>query len=528
MKKFKYEILLLLFFVISRIPSLGVDSFNTDVWKWKARSYDFGSGVFNLDFKLTLQKYHPGVPLMWLGSAGIKIFNLYHGLAAPDFSLNSLQAVFQLHFVQKLLVVVAIGITLAFSFYVARKLFGLKYALIAFFLLILEPFFIGLTRVFHLEGLLSSFMVASLLWFYYWIQNIDKNDRLVVASMFSALALLTKTSSLVLVPFFVLAIVFFIKGTSKFKVKAFIKWAFFTSLFILLMWPALWVIPGEVFRTLYRGIFTIGIERAHEQVYFGKVTSNPGIFFYPIVFIYKSSILLIAGLVYLAIFFRKSVIRKQKLFVNYLLLFLLLYTLEIVIPSKKLDRYILPLITVAVFMVAFLYERFLDSTNKFVKSVSLILFVGLPLITAFYLHSDYLSYHSVLGGGLRKGVEVVEPKWLIGKNEIVNYFALKSSQSSSKIEEDISIEELIESKNIEGSLVVGFPEKYYTQIWPFMRRSSIVSVIKDLTPQAKYADYFVYPVWADDSGMETRFELMYIDAIQLRGVPIYKVYKRVN
>ena len=76
----KYEIIVLILFVLSRVPQLGYDIFNTDAWKWKARIYDFGSGVFGLDLALTIQKYHPGVTLMWLGTIGVKVYNAYYDI----------------------------------------------------------------------------------------------------------------------------------------------------------------------------------------------------------------------------------------------------------------------------------------------------------------------------------------------------------------------------------------------------------------------------------------------------------------
>ena len=69
------EILVFVFFVLIHLPDLGHDNFNTDVWKWKSRSYNFGSAILGGDFSHTLQTYHPGVTLMWLGSIGARINN---------------------------------------------------------------------------------------------------------------------------------------------------------------------------------------------------------------------------------------------------------------------------------------------------------------------------------------------------------------------------------------------------------------------------------------------------------------------
>lgn len=87
MKRFKWEIIVFLIYVFSRLPSIGHDNFNTDVWRWKTRTYDFSNGVFGLKFDQTLQKYHPGVTLMWAGTIGIKVYNLYSEIASHGVSL---------------------------------------------------------------------------------------------------------------------------------------------------------------------------------------------------------------------------------------------------------------------------------------------------------------------------------------------------------------------------------------------------------------------------------------------------------
>src|SRR3990172_9953599 len=144
-KSLKYEIMVFIVFVASHLPSLGYDTFNTDVWKWKARIFDFGSGVFNLNFVQTIQKYHPGVTLMWIGTVVVKFFNLYYDVIyktpPPD---NDISVIFQLHFLQKLFIVLVIGFSLSLIFYGIRKIFNLKYSVILLSFLVIEPFYVAL------------------------------------------------------------------------------------------------------------------------------------------------------------------------------------------------------------------------------------------------------------------------------------------------------------------------------------------------------------------------------------------------
>ena len=91
------EILVFVFFVLIHLPNLGHDNFNTDVWKWKSRSYNFGSAVLGGDFSHTLQTYHPGVTLMWLGSIGARINNFLAGIKGQSLIADeNVNIIFQL------------------------------------------------------------------------------------------------------------------------------------------------------------------------------------------------------------------------------------------------------------------------------------------------------------------------------------------------------------------------------------------------------------------------------------------------
>ncbi|MBU0535005.1 glycosyltransferase family 39 protein [Patescibacteria group bacterium] len=533
-KNIKYEILVVLFFILTRLPALGNDGFNTDVWRWKARTYDFGNGFFTLKFDQTLQTYHPGVTLMWLGGFGIKFYNLYSDIVNhSDPALNSMVTVFQLDLWQKIFIVSGQAVAFGFAFYVLRKLFGLKYAIVTFILLNFEPFYLALTRVIHLEGLESTFMLVSILWFYYYLADKKLIRRAVISGIFAGLAILTKTSALFLLPFIGLAsFLFFFREEKHFfkavklSVRPFLLWLFALVATFFLLWPALWVKPGEVFKTLYSGIVDIGIEGDHEQLYFGKLVTNPGPSFYFVVLGFRSSIYLLVGFIGV-LFIRKKLPTYYKNFLDYLLVFIFFYFIQLTLPTKKLDRYILPeqlvmMLTSSIFFV-WLFEKL-----KFGKIKILIALIPV-LLTAIYLHPDYLSYYNPAFGGLKTGINVLEPKWLIGVDPLIDYFKNVQKRDGYIISTDSSFEELVYKgygKEVLQVVTVGFREKNYSQVWPFFRKFGAWAVIRNLTPFANKTRYFVYPVWDDDSKLEDRYVIKYIGDVKLRGVPVYKVYIR--
>lgn len=534
LKNIKYETLVVLFFILVRLPALGNDGFNTDVWRWKARTYDFGNGFFTLKFDQTLQTYHPGVTLMWLGGFGVKFYNLYFDLvhhSAP--TLNSMVTVFQLDFCQKIFIVIGQAVAMGFAFYVLRKLFGLKYAIITFLLLNFEPFYLALTRVIHLEGLVSTFMLTSVLWFYYYLADKRLVKRVIISGIFAGLSVLTKTSALFLLPFIALAsFLFFFREEKDFfkaikiSIKPFFIWLFALLATSFLLWPALWVKPGEVFKTLYSGIVDIGIEGDHQQLYFGKLVDNPGSSFYFVVLGFRSSVYLLVGFIG-SLFIRRRLPKYYKNFLDYLLVFIFFYFIQLTLPTKKLDRYILPeqvvmILTSSIFFV-WLFEK-----SKFGKIKILITLIPI-LLTAIYLHPDYFSYYSPIFGGLKTGINVLEPKWLIGVNPLIDYFKNVQKRDGYKISTDSSFEELVYKgygQEVKKVVTIAFKEKNYSQVWPFFRKFGAWAVVRNLTPFANKTRYFVYPIWDDDSSLENRYAIKYVGDIKLRGVPVYKVYIR--
>lgn len=536
-KALKWEISVFVLFTASRLPNLGYDIFNTDVWKWKSRIFDFGTGIFTLQFDKTIQRYHPGVTLMWIGSVAVKVYNLGYELvfkmSPPD---NSVVTTFQLHFVQKLFIVIVIALTLAYIFYVLRKLFGHKYALVAVVLMALEPFYVGLTRVVHLEGLMSIFMLASFISFYMFLRNSRLRKYMVLAAFFGALAVLTKTTALFLVPFFGLLLLVenfnIIYRERNWKIglsnifKNFFMWLILALVFFVIFWPAMWTHTSQALQTLYSGIYDTGVEEGHIQLYFSRLVEDPGITFYPVVLFLRSSVLLLVG-VLAAIVSLKRLEPNLRRFVIYALLFALFYGIEMSIPSKKLDRYLLPTIISLWFVAAAAYVKFLEKVEPFI--VSFVILLLLPIYTLIALHPDYLGYYSPITGGTRTGIFIIEPKWMIGQRAIAEYIIeLKEEKGLIDFGETESTDEYVDKVEVNDRLLVSFPVKYYSQMWPFVNATGARATVTDIPGHVRNTRYFIYPVWDDTSSTESDITLIKIAEIKSKGVTLYNVYEKVT
>ncbi len=538
-KNYKIEILILLIFVLMRIPELGHDMFNTDVWKWKSRTYDFGSGIFSLNFDKTLQKYHPGVTLMWLGTAGVKINSFYHkvilGAPAED---NLIGNVFTLHTIQKTVIVVFLGLMMFLIYNQLKQLFGNRYALIAVTLMSLEPLYVALTRVMHLEGLMSTFMILSFIFLYRFF--VDYRSRyLAWSAVFAALAILTKTSALFLIPFSALLVfiehtkgTFAINKSVKMALAVFGKWLGLLILVFVGLWPVMYTNPILVFETLRKGIVEIGVETEHFQLFLGRWVDDPGYLFYIVVLLFRSSVTALLGMFgFFAISGKLLDSAKKRWFLLYCFVFVVFYTLELTLPTKKLDRYIIPTLLSIILVSSFLYEyaiNYLFSKSKLLGGLLIIALLSYYGFTLSYLHPNYFSYYSPAFGGLRHGIYAIEPKWMIGQKEVVKFFSNDYFFGGYKrFGDGESIDEYINKPEMDEMLTVGFQEKYYTQIWPFISEIGGRATIMDISAMAEKTNFFVYPVYNDTAEFEDRFELEYMATVQLRGVDLYHIYRRV-
>jgi len=511
-----YGYYLLLFFILIRLPYLGFSNFNTDSFKWKARIYDFGSGVFNLNFEQTVQKYHPGVTLLWVGTFSVKAYNFaYEVILNSPPKENTAEFLFSLNFYQIFFVVIFIGILYLKSYkYLSQIVEPLK-ALIILTIVSLDPFFLGLTTTLHLDGILNVLLLNTLLVFYLYLKN-GEIKFLYLTSFYFGLALLTKTTAFLLIPFLIISyIVFKYKDRNiKLHIRNILYLFFLTALVYFVFWPGMWVAPIETLTYILKGV-TVGTDD-HSQIYFGKLVNDPGPFYYLIVSFIKTPIY-IFPIVLLALGRQLNTTYKKYIFEYYLILASILYLIEISIPSKKLDRYILTsIIFLSIAVLSFLYDKY----QKF--TVSLIL---INLFFVFYLRFDYFSYYNPIAGGISSGINMVEPKWIFGQREISEFFSKEIKNRNLVIFEGGN--DINKVSKVNKNLIVALPEKYYTQLYPYFRAIGGWAVINEINPEAQKANFFIFPVWEDNSDeFISRYNLRYYDDIKVRGVSIFRVFSK--
>jgi len=162
----------------------------TDEGLWIVRSANFYYALGQRDFSATYLSEHPGVVTMWAGTAGfLWRFPALRGVGlAGELDVFQYEKILSEHdhihpeeilAAGRLIMVLIHTILLGLSFVYAMRLLGRGPAFLGFLLIAFDPFHIAHTRLLHLDGLLTSTMLLSILAFLSYIHRRRRFDLLV-------------------------------------------------------------------------------------------------------------------------------------------------------------------------------------------------------------------------------------------------------------------------------------------------------------------------------------------------------------
>lgn len=413
-KVIRLRYLLLLFalaFVITRFAGLGPDAINPDGVNWHYRSQQFVVALKTGDLAKTYQHYHPGVTLMWI--MGIPIELVKQLDSANQFYTHENFMLF--HVVAKYSVV---GVQLFLTFaviFALHKVFALRdkpfpglAAIIAVAIFTFEPFFVGNSRLLHMDVLLALLMFLGLLFFYLYLAG--KNYVYgILAGVVLALAFLTKS---IAVGNLLFALVFgAVWLYREIGTKATLKYlGVFLASYVVAMFiffPALWVAPFETIYNIFDEAERVGIRKGHGQIILGEYTRDAGPGFYFLVMFLKVSPFALLGIAAYFVSRVKNVplgimpaLRKVKYSPELFLgIFYLGYLLVMIYPSKKLDRYMIPMYPFIGMLAVWGYYALLQKLSRRTLSVLagllVIVFVAYPIIK---LHPYPFTYTTPFAG----------------------------------------------------------------------------------------------------------------------------------
>ncbi len=292
MNRRKEIILIVLLIVISAVPRLvGIGRFTSlDEPFWLRQSANFYYALGQRAFQNTIYEYHPAVTTMWVITAGMLLYfpeyrTLGQGYLKPGkfdlFLPAHSKDPLQLLIVSRTVQVVVVIVLLVAAFLLLRRLFGDLAAFLATGLLSVSPFFLGHSRLLNHEAMLALYILVSVLAMLVYLYRDRTFWLLLLSAAAGALAQLTKSSGIVLLPVIVLMLVVRALTEPRQGWKRGILeaagtlglWLVGLAAVYVLFWPGMWVAPLQMLSDVYGNAFTYAFQGSRLSVT-GSV--NPG------------------------------------------------------------------------------------------------------------------------------------------------------------------------------------------------------------------------------------------------------------
>lgn len=326
-------------------------AYTSDEGYWLQRSVRFGDAVLNGVWGATARSGHPGVTVMWLGSLGIgpEQIRAYAGeVSASAATLEQAPGAEELMRGARTTVAAVTAALFALTTFLAARLLG-PAGLLGGVLLAADPYTVGMTRLLHVDALLTPLLtIAVLAGLIYWLQG-RRWPFLVLSAVAGGLGLLTKAPAITLLPFF--GIVWLVvarpwRGGWVTWLAPF-AWALLLAAVYAALWPMLWVHPIATLQAVARFAVSLGGAPHLWPTYFlgQPTTGDPGLLFYPISIALRLGPVVTIGLVLLAWLAVRQRIQSGTAVV-WLLVFVVVFVDVMAIGSKKFDRYMLPVLAV--------------------------------------------------------------------------------------------------------------------------------------------------------------------------------------
>ncbi len=493
-------------FLITRIPRLHNDIVNTDAVYWHDRSEKFMNALRTKDFKETYQMYHPGVTLMWLTGLTAEVSSRMKAVSIGEVFSDFVA----IHYHAKLvLVFLQLGLSILLI-YLLTKIFEFKKAIAMVSLFSFEPFFVGNSRLLHMDAQISLYILIGLLLVYLSSRKFSFIG-VVFAGFFFGLATLSKTLFFggVLFGLFFGGTLSLVNNGFKVSLKYAITFLFSFVLTYFLLFPAFWVASVETLSTIINDSLEVGNKLGHKQIFFGVTKRNPGPMFYPILLLLKLSLVTIVG--FILYYWKKvkdfvKILRDNKLeinltkisFASFIGLFYLVYFLAISYFSKKVDRYTIPIFPF--FGIISVLGYYSVNFKKKILLVVLILFsIIYPLIRVF---PHYLTYTNPIIGNADTSNRIIGQKLFgIGTFDLRDFIVDKYGPNTK-----VSINDHNTLKSIYGeNKVYNISEEH-----PNSYKLMILGPNKEPPPSVV------------NSGVRFRYK----DSIYINGLEFWRIYKK--
>lgn len=419
--------------LLPRVLHLGIFVTDDEVNFWLQRSETFLHALLTGDPAATAISTHPGVMTMWLGSIGIL---LRRGLVAAGFT-ESVDFPLLLGLMQ-LPVALAHTAAILIGYALLRRLVGEPIALLGAVFWAADPFIIAYSRLLHVDALMMSGATLSVLLLACWLHS-PRPHWLIAAAAAAAVAVLSKSPGVILVPFaglVVLATRWQQRGTGGnwfgLAARDGLIWGATYGTVLLLLYPALWAAPMQVLDLFKAGVTAEGAQ-PHQtgNYYMGRIDPVPGWHFYLVAIAMRLTPWTLIGLLLLPLVWRQARLQPTHRTLLLLGLFALLFTLAMSGFPKKFNRYIVPVFPALDILAAAGIIGALgwlgaskarartsgQAVRRFERGI-LAALMGIAALNAAYWHPYPIVAYNQMLGGARAGVWMFSSGWGEGYDQI--------------------------------------------------------------------------------------------------------------
>jgi len=277
--KLRQSLILLILVALIAMPRLiGLKRFvSVDEPAWLMYAANFYYALSQRQFEKTVYEYHPAVTSMWIVTAAmLSYFPEYRGLGQGyiekhwqfDRLLKSHgKHPLELLWRSRLIAALAVTAALTIAYLLLRSLLGEMIAIGATLLIAFDPYFLGHSRLLNHEALLAVFLLISLLALLLHLEKGGKPILLGLSAVFAALALLTKSSAILVFP--VAALMALVRLVGDKRPHRYSLWDVFLPMLawlvllagvFFLLWPGMWVAPGKMLYEVYGNAFSYALQ----------------------------------------------------------------------------------------------------------------------------------------------------------------------------------------------------------------------------------------------------------------------------
>ena len=456
-----------------------LDRFATvDESRWLIRSANFYQALHSGNLTDTYQHGHPGVIIMYAGMAGYLmqfpdyVEQVNEQLVWGNPAMDTLEALghkpIDLMAAGRVFIVLLNTLALTLAFFYARRLVGLWPALVAFLLIAFDPFHIALSRFLHPDSLLSTLMLLATMAFMAYLFAGRRTFDLVATGVYTAIAWLTKTPALFLLPLIGLLSLIeltvyitdrpgwrwgdFFRGAALWRLlRTWLIWGGVTAVVYVALWPAMWVAPGATLGQVFSMSSEYATEGHTSSVFFnGRIfNGDPGFWFYPINYLWRTTPVVMVGLLALIIAccWRASFARRRVVLLTVVGLFAsaFFFNIFMTIGAKKFDRYLLPVFPSLDFAAAMGWSALLwalwswrgqvghTQWGRYAAGALAVSAMGLQAGSALATYPYYMSYYNPVMGDKSRAEEVMLIGWGEGLDEAARYLNQASDPATTTV-----------------------------------------------------------------------------------------------